>query len=135
MSEIDEVSFKFPKDERLKSRKDIGLLFRSKQSVFAYPIKVMYRVVDDCDQLELFQSAFTVPKRTFKKAVDRNRLKRRMKESYRLHRNLFKKNCKSQGLCIQMMFIYIGKEDLSFSQVEKGVTKVLAKLQHELAHS
>lgn len=133
MSDIIEISYKFPKRERLKSRKDIGLLFKSKQSVFAFPIKIIYRIIDDSEKVGLFQAAFTVPKRNFKRAVDRNLLKRRIKESYRLQRNSFKNHCKSEGICIQMMLIYTGKKEHSYVQIEKAIIRALDKLEQALS--
>ena len=76
------MSNQFPSTERLKSRKLISALFADRQSIGEYPFRFFWKKVDD---LEVpIQVAFTVPKRKFKRAVHRNRIRRRMKEVYRL---------------------------------------------------
>ena len=71
------------KKERLKSQKLIGRLFEEGISIKIFPFRLIYIVTEK----PLLQSSFSVPKRNFKKAVDRNRIKRLIKEAYRLERS------------------------------------------------
>ena len=77
------------KTERLKSRKLIKKLFEEGISIKNYPFRLVYIATETPP----IKSSFSVPKRNFKKAVDRNRIKRLIKEAYRLEKkNLFKFN-------------------------------------------
>ena len=71
--------------------------------------------------------AFTVPKRSFKHAVVRNRLKRRMREAYRLNKYMLNENY-SRNHVINIVFIYTGKEELSYAKIQKSIQKILFKM-------
>ena len=78
------------------------------------------------------QMALTVPKRSFPKAVNRNRLRRRIRESYRLNKySIYTKLSSSSGQ-YGIMLIYIARETLDFHQIEEGIKKGLRKLPHRL---
>ena len=72
------------KKERLKSKKLIGKLFEEGKSIKKYPFRLIYLIQDKNSFKIKTQASFSVPKRNFKKAVDRNRIKRLIKEAYRL---------------------------------------------------
>ena len=76
--------FTLKKDERLKRRKIIEQLFSEGRAVTAFPIRVQYKMVDQLT--EPLQAGFSVSSRNFKRAVDRNRIKRLMREAYRLQK-------------------------------------------------
>lgn len=75
------------------------------------------------------QYAVTVPKKRFKKAVDRNRIKRLLRESIRHHKSIL-----SEDPPIILMIIYVGKEELSLKIIDASFKKLLLKL-HETASS
>jgi ribonuclease P protein component len=81
------MKFTLGKGERLKSRKLIGRLFLEGHSVKAYPFKLIYLKVEHTSDFPV-QAGFSVPKRRFKKAVERNRIRRLIKEAYRLEKQL-----------------------------------------------
>ena len=86
--------YKLGKQARLKSRKVIDCLFKDGKSFTVFPFRVIYQftklpVTPDAFQL---QAGFSVSKRHFKKAVDRNRIKRLMREAYRLQKNELETN-------------------------------------------
>lgn len=123
----------FPKELRLKSAKQIGLLFGSPNSVLCYPILVKFRVEEEnCPKL-MPRVAFSVPKRAFKSAVVRNRIRRRMKECYRLN---WKEKLDPEFLNdvgnLTMMLIYVAKEEKKYNFIQDGVLKMLLRLKKEI---
>ncbi len=117
--------FKLKKTERLHSRKLIEQLFQKGDSMLAYPIKVVYLNNITPEEYPV-QVAFSVSKRLFKKAVARNHLKRRMREAYRLQKPQF--YTEVNGNRMALMFIYIAKDKIPYSDIEKGMKKALKKL-------
>lgn len=124
-------NFTFPKSERLKSRKAIQSLFSTGKSFTKYPIKVVYQITDNSDHP--IEVGFSVPKRNHKKAVTRNLLKRRMKESYRLQRNEVRNQLYTQQLSIQAMFILLDREVTEYAFIEKRMKQCLDKLSEIIA--
>ena len=115
--------------ERLKSRKAIGELFDSGNSFFAFPFKVVYTKVD-CDDAVRCQAAFSVSKRNFKKAVDRNRIKRLMREAYRLDKNLLQR-CMNSKQC-RVMFIYTARELFPAARISNDMKKAITRLSERI---
>lgn len=116
------MNFKFPSSEKLKSRKAIELLFTEGKSVRSYPLKVFYL---PSETIKSSQATFAVPKRNFKNAVDRNRIKRQLREAYRLHKQLLITN-KDQNFTL--LFLYLGKDKLPYATIESAMISVLNKI-------
>lgn len=116
----------FKKSERLKSRKTIGRLFnREGQSFAKFPLRLVYMEIEENDAP--IQFTVSVPKRKFKRAVDRNRIKRLIREAYRLHKQpLFDKLLPS-GKCYAWMVLFTGSEMPDYQQVEKSMRKLIEK--------
>jgi ribonuclease P protein component len=73
--------------------------------------------------------AFTVPKKTFKHAVDRNTIKRRVREAYRLnYKKIFETFVNQKEKQLKLFFIYIGKEILEYAEIEKNMKTTLDKV-------
>lgn len=123
--------YNFKKEERLCNKRLINVLYESGSSFILYPYKVTFL---PCDELNVpIQVLFSVPKRRFKKAVDRNLLKRRMRESYRLHKGaqlypFFK------GQPILLSIQYIGKNIESYHFINEKMSKLFRKLQDEFSN-
>ena len=77
------MRFTFGKPEKLKSRKLIGKLFEDGKSVKKFPVRLVYLQTNHTSDFPV-QAGFSVPKRNFKRAVDRNRIKRLIRESFRI---------------------------------------------------
>jgi ribonuclease P protein component len=119
--------FGLPKSERLKSRKQIDALFAGGKSFAQAPIRVSYQLMPSAEKGGL-QIGVTASKRNFKKAVDRNRIKRLLREAYRLQKEdvlLQLKTSQKSGI---VFFIYIDKTIVSFVTIKEAMAKCLKRL-------
>ena len=107
---------------KLKSKKRIGELFEEGKSVKSFPLLLVYKTDESLDTP--FQVGFSVSKRNFKHAVDRNRIKRLLREYFRKNKYLFILAKEKQFL---FMFIFTGKTMPSYQDVEKAMQKVAKK--------
>lgn len=119
------IRFTLPREERLKSVREISGLFEKGRAFLCYPIKVVWVEVPPGYEYPI-QVAFSVSKKNFKKAAERNKLKRKMKEAYRLNR--LKAAEQLKGHSLNCMFIYIAREILPYSVIEKGMRDALYKI-------
>jgi len=134
--------FTLGKNERLKSRKQIEQLFAEGKSFVVNPFRVYY-VVNDLpiaigtslvNKNGLLQFGIGVSSKNFKRAVDRNRIKRLTKEAWRLQKNDpiaigLKEKMKAAGKQLNVFFIYTGKELPDFTTVKSKTAIALKKLE------
>lgn len=125
----------FKKAERLSSKKVIDRLFKKGSaetaSVFGYPFRVLFLrhdVPDGEPAGQLPAILISVSKRNFKKAVDRNLLKRRIREAYRLNKHLLFGG-ETPRPPVYIAFVYVAKEILSFEELEKKMKFVLRQVK------
>jgi len=123
----------FKKEERLCNKKLIDELFHSGSSFLCYPFKASWMLVDFPQKFPV-QIVFSVSKKRFKRAVDRNLIKRRMREAYRLHKlqHLYQLLDASEKK-ITLSLGYIGKEITPYDFTEKKMLKLLAQIRAEIA--
>ena len=121
------LKFTFPKSERLHSKKLIQELFTEGFSFYLYPFKVIYLPDAHADVNQVLVS---VSKKKFKLAVTRNKLKRLIKEAYRLNKHLL---ADSQTASSKLLigYIYTGKEVLPYELIEVKLKKTLLRLSKE----
>src|SRR3954467_5447428 len=100
--------FGFGKKEKLKSRKKIDELFAKGRSFTVFPLRVSYQFHSGGEDAVL-QAGVTVSKKHFKKAVDRNRIKRLLRESYRLQKSELKEKIQEKKLQAYIFFMYTDK--------------------------
>ena len=113
--------------ERLKSRKLIEKLFAEGKSVKKFPLRMVFLQTSHTSTFPM-QAGFSVPKRNFKRAVDRNRLKRLLRETYRLRKEILYTKLEKPTIC---MISYIGKEEISFEEMYSKMTILLQLLLKE----
>lgn len=124
--------YQFGKNEKLKSRKQIEQLFKEGKSFSNFPFRVVYVFVNE--DTAILQAGFSVSTRYFKKAVDRNRIKRLMREGYRLQKNTLYNAVVASAKKLNVFFIYTGNElpeyELIFEKMGASV-KRLQKITNE----
>ncbi len=120
-------------DERLKSVKRIEYLFEKKQVLFRHPFKVYYAFTPLDHQSTWLRLKFgiSIPKALVKKAVQRNRLKRVVREAYRLNKPSFLEDHHQHQFLCELFFIYIDKTG-SEEQIEKSMIRLFEELGQAL---
>ncbi|MFD1292969.1 ribonuclease P protein component [Lutibacter holmesii] len=122
------MKYTLGKDEKLKSKIFIGQLFAEGKRVKAYPFQLIYLPVKHQAQFPI-KVAFSVPKRNVKLAVNRNRIKRLMREVYRKNKHVFAENLNESYI---FMFIYMAKEEIAYEDLDQTIVKVCKKFQHKI---
>jgi ribonuclease P protein component len=122
-----ETKFTFSKKERLKGKTSADILFSKGKTLFDFPFKFFYtlqpHIADSVNQILI-----AVPKRTFKKAVDRNNIKRQIREAYRKNKAVINSVENKYHIAI----VYVAKEKLPFTEIEKKLILVLSKLSKKI---
>jgi len=119
-----QTRYTFKKGERLKSVIAINRAFSEGSKVVKFPFLVRYtHTTFDADFP--YQIATTVSKRRFKRAVDRNRIKRLMREAWRLEKPRLLANWEKGGVQHAIVFVYIGKEIPNFDQCKNNICKIV----------
>ena len=125
------MTFTLGKEEKLKSKKIIELLFKEGKRIQSFPIQLIYLPVNHKSEPPI-QVGFSVPKRNIKLAVNRNRIKRLLREVYRKQKHLFSKEINEKYV---FMFIYMAKQEINYADLEltmqKLSTKFLTKIKSD----
>jgi len=114
----------FNKEEKLKKKTLIAELFAGGKSISVFPLKMIYLETDH-DSAYKIQAGVSVSKRNFKKAVQRNRIKRLMRESYRKNKFLIYNSQDTKKHIF--MFIYQGKNEVSYQFMEEKMVILLER--------
>lgn len=118
---------KFPKSERLRYKPAISALFKTKNGTFTFPFKIAYIKYEQPSDTPP-QVLITVSKKNFRHATDRNWIKRRIKELYRLHKSELSNE---QGLYSlkYIAIVYVAKEKLPYKQMERKLHSLFSHLK------
>lgn len=117
------MNFTYPKNEKLKSKITIGLLFTEGKSVSKYPLRLVYKA-GTFDEGEKIKMGVSVSKKNFKKAVDRNYFKRVLRETYRLNKHLLIENLDQP---YSFMFFYQTKDRLTYEEINTKTIQLFEK--------
>ncbi len=121
-------SFKFNKAERLKNHHLLAALFTSGKSFSAYPLRVVYIPIEQPGSFPA-QFSLSVPKKKFRLAVDRNRLRRQVREVYRLNKHLLYEDLLSKDKRIALMVMYVAKEEKPYKDIEQSMKRIIKGLK------
>lgn len=117
------MAFTFPKKEKLKSKKQIDLLFKEGKGLSNYPLRLLFMKSEELLPSKI-QTAVAVPKKNFKSAVKRNSIKRLIRESYRLNKHRIFNNIEGN---YAFLFLYLGNEICDYEVVEKSMLTLFNK--------
>ena len=123
----------FPKKEHLYGEKVIENLHTTGSSFLVYPLRVVYLNVSQPDEQIPVRVMIGVSKKKFKKAVDRNRAKRLMREAYRLNKSSLVSIIKKEEVKIYLSLQYIADEMLTFDEISTKMQKALDRLTKIIA--
>lgn len=123
--------FTLPKEERLSRKRDVDQLFAKGRTFVAFPLRVIYLIVKE---EFLVPSSFlvSVSKKRFKRAVDRNRVKRQMREAYRVRKHELLEVLTGSDRRIWIAFLYMDKEIYPQVKIEKAMEKAIQILRKKL---
>ena len=125
------MKFTLGKEERLKSKKIIDKLYQEGSSVKVFPLRMVYLQTKHTSEFPA-QVGVSVPKRNFKHAVDRNRIKRLLRETYRKHKYIVYDKLDSPYV---YMISYLGKEEQKYVDIERKMEKLLTSFVQEIQKS
>lgn len=117
----------FPKNERLTSKKSVETLFRKRVACFTFPFRAVWMESTEADAPAI-RVLVSAPKKKFKHAVDRNRIKRLMRESYRLNKELLRV---PEGRKVAIAFNYVATDIREFAYMQRKMKELFVQLNKE----
>ncbi|MBV9988469.1 MAG: ribonuclease P protein component [Chitinophagaceae bacterium] len=121
----------YSKKEKLKSRKRLGELFATGRSFSIFPVKVFFTATEMQEKGSV-QAGVGVSARNFKKAVDRNRIKRLLRECYRLNKTALTEAAAAKHKALGVFFLYVGKDLPEYPALTEKMIAALNRLTDEL---
>ncbi|MCH2229052.1 MAG: ribonuclease P protein component [Crocinitomicaceae bacterium] len=125
------MNYKLGKNYKLCSKSIIDDLFYDGVTIKSYPFKAIFKEVNLLNAPS-FQVVFSAPKKTFKKAVQRNHIKRKSKEAFRLNKNTLESYLKQKNKQIALFLVYSTPEEFDHSILEKKTIKLFNKIINKL---
>ncbi len=129
--QIKQNRFTFPKKEKLTSKKIINDIYLKGLPIKSFPLIAKYLIVETNDVL--CKILITVSKKKFKRSVDRNRIKRLIRESYRLNKSLLFTFLGKNNLSVVVSFAYVDSTIQDFQSIQNEMVKILHKIIQNLS--
>jgi len=128
------VNNAFPKKEKLTHQRLFDVLFKKGNKVFQYPILALWEVVR-LDEEVCFQVGFSVPKKHFKKAHDRNLVKRWLREAFRTENHDLECALRAKNIQLAILFITIKNDNISFDLVQPKIRLLLKEITEQVLNA
>ncbi|MCH2233466.1 MAG: ribonuclease P protein component [Crocinitomicaceae bacterium] len=123
------MALTFGKNEKLVSRKRIDTLFQGGKVLKKFPLLLKYNSTSDNPGVRI---AVSVPKRKVKSAAKRNRIKRQIREAYRLNKSSLLETAAKKELDLALFLIYNGEEKTDFKKIQEKLVLILRELEEKL---
>jgi ribonuclease P protein component len=121
----------FTREERLRSRKAIESLIKEGTTYFSYPLRITWKITSYPQQYPI-QIAFAVPKKRYKRAVKRNRIKRLLRETHRLNKHTIYAFLAEKNINLNILVVYIGEDILPYHDIDKKMRGFHRHLMEQL---
>ena len=127
------VPYTFSLAERLKRERHIETLFQTGKAFSVFPLRAVWLLTSRADgETSPARAGFSVPKKKFKRAHDRNRLKRLMREAWRLHKAEIYAHIPAEKQ-LHIFWLFTGVELVPYTSVQAAIVKALGKLTKEIS--
>jgi ribonuclease P protein component len=121
------------KQERLTKKSEFSALMQNGDTFHCYPFRVLWNIEHNGEEKSLqMKAGFGVPKKKFKKAVRRNKIRRRTKEAYRLHKEPFKRKMSSYPCKLNLFIIYSASRETGYREIKEGIQQVFQLLEKRI---
>ena len=121
----------FPKKEHLCGEIRINKLFSNGKAFIVYPLRVVYSVEQNSTDVPV-KVLVSVPKKRFKRAVKRNRLKRLMREASRLYKSILTEKCIEKIFAVQVAFNYVSDDEMDFKAIQSKMQLALQRIADKI---
>ena len=126
------MDYTLRKNEKLRSRTAVNLLFEEGKSLMAFPLRAAYRLREPGENY--VQMLITIPKKRIRKAVNRVTLRRRVRESYRLaRRELLTPVLERHGAGVDIAFVYLDSSPAPYRVIEEKMASLLSRISRAVA--
>ena len=123
--------FEFPKKQKLCNETAIKEMFSNGNSFVIHTIRLVWKEQVNSDDV-VIKSIIVVPKKQLKLASDRNIVRRRMKEAYRLNKSTIENSLKNKGKQLNIAIVYQNDKRLSYKVIEEKIKLILGRLREEI---
>ena len=123
--------FTFKKAERISSQREIDCLFKQGKSFISNPLRVIYLKQNPFSGAPV-SILISVPKKRFKRAVERNRMKRLIREAYRLNKKSLIEHCQEKGAGLLIAFLFVENELCRWKEMEAAMQKAFFILKEKV---